>query len=290
MSKRKLVAMNVTDIPAKKPRLEGNNSEIHLQFLGGQNSDIAVISLNRPEVKNALNQRMVQTLLQTVTDLHHRPGLRVVILRSHTKGIFCAGADLKERQSMSPDEVLVFLHTLRAAVRALEELPVPVLAALDGSALGGGLELALGCDLRVGAGGAWLGLPEVRLGVIPGAGGTQRLGRLVGSARARDMVLTARCLGAEEAHTWGLLNYCVEQEEGGEAAYQRALLLAKDLLGSAPLALAMAKVALREGEGQELEDGLEVEAVCYHALLGTRDREEGLRAFREKRTPLFVGE
>ena len=148
---------------------------------------------------------------------------------------------------MEEEEVMEFLGDLKAVVTSLEELPVPVVAALDGAALGGGLELALGCDLRVAAQGVPLGLPEVLLGVIPGCGGTQRLARLVGVGRAAQIVYTGRPVLAQEAERWGLVNYCVEQNQNGCAAYAHALDVARSMHATAPAALGMAKVALREG-------------------------------------------
>ena len=270
----------------KKIRLE-ELEEVEVEHLEG---GIVTISLNRPATRNALSRGLVARLRGVVEELREEEGLRVVILRSKVRGVFSSGADLKERSTMAEEEVVAFLGELRALVAAVEELPVAVVAALDGSALGGGLELVLGCDLRVAARGALLGLPEVRRGVVPGAGGTQRLARLVGGGRASQLVLTGAPVPAEEAERWGLVNYCVEQEQGGAAAYTRALALARDMAGAAPLAVAVAKVALREGpEAGGLEEGLAVELACYSSLLHTRDRREGVQAFLQKRQPVFLG-
>ena len=191
---------------------------------------------------------------------------------------------------MDEQEVMEFLGALKAVVAGLEELPVPVVAALDGAALGGGLELALGCDLRVAAQGVPLSLPEVLVGVIPGCGGTQRLARLVGVGRAAQIVYTGRPVLAEDAERWGLVNYCVQQNQSGSAAYAHALDVARLMHATAPVALGLAKVAVREGARMSrLEEGLEVEETCYQALLHTSDRREGLEAFLAKRKPMFLG-
>ena len=264
--------------------------EVEVEHLTGENEGTATITLNRGRARNALNRQMVCKLRRILGDLGKNSGLKAVVIKSGASGIFCAGADLKERIGMEEEEVMEFLGDLKAVVTSLEELPVPVVAALDGAALGGGLELALGCDLRVAAHGVPLGLPEVLLGVIPGCGGTQRLARLVGVGRAAQIVYTGRPVLAQEAEKWGLVNYCVEQNQSGCAAYARALDVARSMHATAPVALGMAKVAMREGARMgRLEEGLEVEEACYQALLHTRDRREGLEAFLGKRKPVFLG-
>ena len=264
--------------------------EVEVEHLTGENEGTATITLNRGRARNALNRQMVCKLRRILGDLGKNSGLKAVVIKSGASGIFCAGADLKERIGMEEEEVMEFLGELKAVVTSLEELPVPVVAALDGAALGGGLELALGCDLRVAAHGVPLGLPEVLLGVIPGCGGTQRLARLVGVGRAAQIVYTGRPVLAQEAEKWGLVNYCVEQNQSGCAAYARALDVARSMHATAPAALGMAKVAMREGARMgRLEEGLEVEEACYQALLHTRDRREGLEAFLGKRKPVFLG-
>ena len=264
--------------------------EVEVEHLTGENLGTVTITLNRGRARNALNRQMVAKLQQILGDLAKEAGLRAVVLRSGVSGVFCAGADLKERRGMEEQEVIQFLRDLKNVVSSLEELPVPVVAAMDGAALGGGLELALGCDLRVAAQGVPLGLPEVLLGVIPGCGGTQRLARLIGVGRAAQMVFTGKPVLAEEAERWGLVNYCVEQNQSGSAAYDQALCVARMMFATAPVALGMAKVALREGAKLgRLDEALQVEEACYQALLHTRDRMEGLEAFLAKRKPAFLG-
>ena len=212
--------------------------------------------------------------------------LRVVVLRGAGQKAFCAGADLKERARMADAEVAAFHHGLKALLTGLEALPQPVVAALNGAALGGGLELALACDLRVAADGIELGLPEVALGIIPGAGGTQRLPRLVGVARAKDLVLTARRVGAAEALAMGLVSAVVPPERLDE----EALALAARVARNAPVSLRQAKRAIDRGLHLSLHDGLDLENQLYQACLPTKDRQEALRAFAEKRPPVFTGE
>ena len=285
LGKRKGAVMEVEE-EGKKMRVE----EVEVEHLTGENAGTATITLNRDKARNALSRQMVSKLQQILENLGKDAALKAVVLKSGVGGIFCAGADLKERSGMDEQEVMEFLGALKAVVAGLEELPVPVVAALDGAALGGGLELALGCDLRVAAQGVPLSLPEVLVGVIPGCGGTQRLARLVGVGRAAQIVYTGRPVLAEDAERWGLVNYCVQQNQSGSAAYAHALDVARLIHATAPVALGLAKVAVREGARMSrLEEGLEVEETCYQALLHTSDRREGLEAFLAKRKPMFLG-
>ena len=285
LGKRKGAVMEVEE-EGKKMRVE----EVEVEHLTGENAGTATITLNRGKARNALSRQMVSKLQQILENLGKDAALKAVVLKSGVGGIFCAGADLKERSGMDEQEVMEFLGALKAVVAGLEELPVPVVAALDGAALGGGLELALGCDLRVAAQGVPLSLPEVLVGVIPGCGGTQRLARLVGVGRAAQIVYTGRPVLAEDAERWGLVNYCVQQNQSGSAAYAHALDVARLIHATAPVALGLAKVAVREGARMSrLEEGLEVEETCYQALLHTSDRREGLEAFLAKRKPMFLG-
>lgn len=198
---------------------------------------------------------------------------------------------------MSEPEVVEFLAKLRKLVGKLADFPVPTIAVLQGSALGGGLELALACDFRVGGsvGGiaendkTKIGFPETHLGIIPGAGGTQRAPRLIGLSRAKELVYTGKLLNTKEAHEWGIIDHLADGEEDGEEAIKRALRLAQSMTRSAPLALASAKKAMTIGADLELEKALDWEESCYEVLLPTQDRREALVAFAEKRKPKFVG-
>lgn len=231
---------------------------------------------------------MLQEFRQCLDGVQFDKGARVLVLRSSTSGVFCAGADLVERRSMSKAQVDKFLLDLRAALAVLENLPLPTLAAIDGPALGGGLELALACDLRVaGHAVTKIGLPETRLGIIPGAGGTQRLTRLLGLAKAKRLIFTARTLDAAEALGIGLVDYV---SAPGVSAVDKALEVASDIAQNAPLALRAAKQAISRAPELSLDSGLDFERASYEPLLHSRDRVEALDAFREKRKPVFRGE
>ncbi|KAI0772014.1 ClpP/crotonase [Trametes elegans] len=277
------------------------SAEAYLEPVQGR-PGITSLLLNRPKTKNAISLRMLKARTRFAqheppTDKEFQECLdrvqfdkdtRVLIVRSSTLGSFCAGADLVERAGMSKAQVDKFLIDLRRALGTLEGLPVPTLAAIDGPALGGGLELGLACDLRVaGHAVTKIGLPEVKLGIIPGAGGTQRLTRLLGLAKAKDLIFTARVLTAAEAHQIGVIDYVSEPES---TAYDKALEVAEKMSANAPLALKAAKQAISRVPELGLESGLDFERASYEPLLHTKDRLEALQAFKEKRTPVFKGE
>lgn len=244
----------------------------------------AWITLNRPDAANALSRALVNELDAAVTALAGDPSLRAVVVTGAGK-TFCAGADLKERREMTPDEVRVFLDDLGNTLNALSALPCPAIAALNGAAFGGGLELALACDIRIAVEGAAMGLVEARLGIIPGAGGTQRLSRLVGVARAKELILTGRRIDAGIARELGLLARVVPAPDLEAATAD----LVDEIAACAPLAVAQAKAAIDGGISLSLPGGLALEKRCYEVVLGSADRTEGLRAFAEKRRPVFEG-
>ncbi|KAF9453003.1 ClpP/crotonase [Macrolepiota fuliginosa MF-IS2] len=249
---------------------------------------IVSLALNRPQAKNAISIALLQQLRECLEEAHFDKDIRVLILKSTTVGSFCAGADLAERREMTQPQVDKFLTDLRGALGKLEALPIPTIAAIDGPALGGGLELSLACDLRVaGSEVTKIGLPETGLGIIPGAGGTQRATRVLGISRAKDLIFTARSLTAQEALEWGLVSYV---SDPGTSAFDRALVLAQSIAKNAPLALRAAKQAVSRSEDLALETGLDFERASYETLLPTKDRMEALQAFREKRRPVFRGE
>ncbi|KAH0839961.1 ClpP/crotonase-like domain-containing protein [Lanmaoa asiatica] len=252
------------------------------------NPSIACLFLNRPQSKNAISMRMLQELHECLDTVKFDKSVRALIIRSTTPGSFCAGADLIERRTMTLTQVNKFLVDLRSALSELESLPMPTIAAIDGPALGGGLELSFACDLRVaGHDVTKIGLPEVRLGIIPGAGGTQRAVRLLGLSKAKDLVFTARMLTAVEALEWGVVDYISTSPSSG---YDRALQLAQDIAENAPLALRAAKQALSRAVDLSLESGLDFERASYEPLLTSKDRTEALEAFKAKRPPVFRGE
>ncbi|ETW83780.1 hypothetical protein HETIRDRAFT_415527 [Heterobasidion irregulare TC 32-1] len=249
---------------------------------------ISALLFNRPQSKNAISLRLLKELTECLEEAHFDNNIRVLVVGSTTPGSFCAGADLIERRSMSELQVNKFLKDLRNALNRLENLPVPTIAAIDGPALGGGLELALACDLRVaGHSVTKIGLPETKLGIIPGAGGTQRATRLLGLSKAKDLIFTGRSLDAKEAKEWGLVNYVSDE---GVSAIDRSLILAKEISANAPLALRSAKQAIFRAPELALESGLDFERAVYDPLLRSKDRIEALQAFREKRPPIFKGE
>ncbi|XP_014601419.1 PREDICTED: methylglutaconyl-CoA hydratase, mitochondrial isoform X2 [Polistes canadensis] len=171
----------------------------------------------------------------------------------------------------------------------IETIPIPVISAIDGIALGGGLELALATDIRIAASEAKLGLVETKLAIIPGAGGTQRLPRIVGSAIAKELIYAARVLNGQQARNISLVNEAVSQNKNGDAAYQAALLLAREILPNGPIGVKLAKEAISKGMEVSIKDGLEIEKACYNKVIDTEDRLEGLSAFTAKRVPIYKG-
>ncbi|KAK4874784.1 hypothetical protein RN001_014144 [Aquatica leii] len=191
---------------------------------------------------------------------------------------------------MTYEEVDEFVSYARATVTRLQHLPVPVIAALDGTALGGGLELALACDIRIAATNVKLGLVETRLAIIPGAGGTVRLPRLINPALAKELIYTARVFNGSDAKEMGVVNHVVEPNEEQNAAYLKSLEIAKEILANGPAAVRVAKLAINRGLEVDINAALAFEEAAYAQVIPTKDRIEGLRAFQEKRRPKYVGE
>ncbi|MCR8995708.1 enoyl-CoA hydratase-related protein [Brevibacillus laterosporus] len=247
---------------------------------------VGILTIQRPEVYNCLNlvtlERLQRLLLEVSTDTD----IRVVIITGAGDKAFCSGADLKERKTMQQSQVQQYIRTIRDVFTQVERLSVPVIAAINGIAFGGGLELALACDLRVMSETAQTGLTETSLGIIPGAGGTQRLPRLIGKGRAKELILTARRIGAKEALEIGLVNQIVPANQVLEVS----LSLAQQIALNAPLALAQAKWAIDYGMEVDMATGLALESNAYQILVPTKDRLEGLAAFAEKRKPVYRGE
>jgi len=246
---------------------------------------IAIVTLNRPHAANALSKELLLDLHGVLKHIKDDQAIRVVILSGAGEKVFCAGADLKERIGMGEEEVLKAVRSIGEIVSEVEALPQPVIAALNGGAFGGGLELALACDLRIGALEAAFGLTETSLAIIPGAGGTQRLPRLIGIGKAKELIFSAKRISAEEATAIGLLEYAVPRAQ----VLEQALEIAKTMVKNAPLALIQAKVAINKGIETDLSTGLKIEELAYNALVCTEDRLEGLRAFAEKRPPQYKG-
>lgn len=242
------------------------------------------LTLSRPEAANALSRALVDELSAGVGAVQSDASVRAVVITGAGKS-FCAGADLKERLAMTADDTRAFLDELGGVLSTIAALPCPVIAAINGAAYGGGMELALACDLRVASDTAMMGLVEVRLGIIPGAGGTQRLARIIGVPRAKELIFTGRRIDARTAHGLGLLSTVVEGAELDEAVST----LVDEIAAGGPLAVAQAKAAIDGGFGLTVAGGLAQERRCYEVVLGSDDRNEGLRAFAEKRTPAFAG-
>jgi enoyl-CoA hydratase/carnithine racemase len=244
---------------------------------------IRVLTLDRPPV-NALGFELVEDLGRAAESLRKDEAARCLIVRSSQRH-FCAGADLKERQAMSVDEVRSFVTMLSSAVSAIATLPIPSIAAIRGAAVGGGCELALACDLRVVAEDAAMGLRETALAILPGAGGTQRLSRIAGLARAKRWIFTAKAYSAAEALADGVADKVVAPERLDAEARR----LAEAIAANGPVAVRQAKKAIEGGFDLPIAEALAYEWECYQAVLATDDRIEALRAFSEKRPPRFKG-
>jgi len=246
----------------------------------------AIVTIDRPDQRNALSRETVLELGRAGKELGADDSVRVVVLTGAGDKAFCAGADLKERVAMSDDDVREMLSLYASELAWLEGSPFPVVAALNGAALGGGLELALTCDLRVAAAHAVLGLPETSLGIIPAAGGTQRLPRIVGYAKALELVLLGTRLDANQALGIGLVNRVTP---AGASVVDDALAWISPIALGAPIAQRQALAAVRAAREKPLREGLELERRAYDACLTSEDRREALRAFTEKRKPIFRG-
>jgi enoyl-CoA hydratase/carnithine racemase len=246
------------------------------QFLTVEVADgLAVVQLNRPPM-NALNRQFQEELLTVARDLNRNGDVRAVVVHGGPK-VFAAGADIKEMSELSYSDMVLRIKSLQAGIGAFADIEVPTIAAITGYALGGGLELALSCDLRIAADSARLGLPESTLGLIPGGGGTQRLARLVGPAKAKDLIWSGRHVRADEALAIGLVDQVVAPDEVLEVAMQRA----RTLASGASLALRAAKAAIDSGLETGLKEGLAIEAALFAGLFATADREVGLTSFVE---------
>jgi enoyl-CoA hydratase/carnithine racemase len=244
---------------------------------------VRILTLDRPPV-NALGRELVADLTQALEQLHGDADARCLVVRSGGKH-FCAGADLKERKTMSIDDVRAFVPRLAGVCTALASLPFPSIAAVRGAAAGGGCELALACDLRLMAADASIGLRETALAIIPGAGGTQRLPRLVGLARAKRWIFTAEMHTAEAARADGVADGVVPADRLDDEARE----LAGSIAANGPVAIRLAKKALDRGADLPLAEALDLEWDCYRGVLETEDRLEALRAFAEKRPPRYQG-
>jgi enoyl-CoA hydratase len=246
---------------------------------------VAWVKIDRPGAMNALSGAVLTQLIEAWDELATDREVRLVAVTGAGDRAFSAGADLKERRSMTDVQTRARLDLIGRCVETLAALPRATVAAINGSAFGGGLELALACDFRIAVETALLALTEVRLGIVPGAGGTQRLPRLIGAARAKEMILLGRRVSALRALQLGLVHQVVPPDELDGAVDG----LAAELAGSAPISVAKAKEAIDRGLEVSLDEGLRLERAAYEVTLGTEDRREGLAAFAEKRPPRYQG-
>ncbi|HZU04919.1 MAG TPA: enoyl-CoA hydratase-related protein [Chloroflexota bacterium] len=246
---------------------------------------IATLTLNRPHVLNALDRHLAEALTRTLPALDRDPAVRVAILTGAGPRAFCSGADLKERATMSPEEVQAQRQRLIDATTALLRFEKPIIAAVNGVAVGGGLELMLGCDFAIAAEGARFGLPEVTLAIIPGDGGTQLLPRVVGQAKARELIFTGDIIDAAEALRLGLVSRVVPPADLLPTAREIAARIARN----GPVAVRQAKRALNMARETGFWSGWAYEQEAYQATIPTEDRLEALRAFAEKRPPRYTG-
>jgi len=245
----------------------------------------AWVTLNRPAVRNALSRDVNTRLQELVVELEADDEVRALVITGAGDHAFSAGADLKERRGVPAGEAGQYINAISGAINSWGELRKPTIAAMNGSAFGGGLELALACDFRILVEGAEVGLTEVRLGIMPGAGGTQRLPRLIGEARAKEMILLGRRISAARAFEIGLVNQVVPRAELIKAV--EALLV--ELAGCAPISVQQAKSAIERGHGRPIDEALEIERQLYDVTLFSEDRDEGLAAFAEGRPPRYQG-
>ena len=250
-----------------------------------EDAGIVTLRLNRPEVMNSLNFPLLYALRDQIESFRFRTDIRVVIITGSGAKAFCAGADLKERATLGPDKVKEYIYTIRNLFTTIEQLNKAVIAAVNGIALGGGTELALACDIRIASSTASMGLTETRLAIIPGAGGTQRLPRLVGKGKAKEMIFTGRRIDAQEALSIGLVNNVCEQT----ALLDECKNMAAMICETGPIAIEQAKYAINYGLETDIHTGLAIESNAYWVCIPTKDREEGLAAFKEKRKPVYKG-
>lgn len=247
--------------------------------------NVRVITLNRPQELNSLNSELLSELDSAMAAAAGDRQVKVIIITGAGKA-FAAGADISQMATMNAAEGKSFGAFGSAVFRRIETLGKPVIAAVNGYALGGGCELAMACDIRIGSSKAKVGQPETNLGITPGFSGTQRLARIVGMGRAKEMIFTGEPVDAMEAWRTGLFNKVVEPEE----LMDTAMAMAEKIAGKAPLALTYAKEAVNQGYEADLDTGIALEANLFGLCFSTRDQKEGMRAFLERRPPEFKGE
>jgi enoyl-CoA hydratase/carnithine racemase len=254
-------------------------------LLVDEKDGVIILTLNRPEVMNSFNFALLEALKDHMEKLRFRSDIRVVIITGTGEKAFCAGADLKERAKLSELQVKQFILTIRDLFTSIESLNKPVIAAVNGIALGGGTELALACDIRIASMNASMGLTETRLAIIPGAGGTQRLPRLIGRGKAKELIFTGRRVDAKEALEISLVNKVCEKDVLLDECRKMAAMICE----TGPIAIEQAKYAINHGLETDLHTGLAIESNAYWITIPSKDRMEGLAAFKEKRKPVYTG-
>ena len=255
-------------------------------LLAEEDAGILTLTLNRPDVMNSLNFLLLHALRDQIEAVRFRSDIRVVLITGSGQKAFCAGADLKERATLKPEQVKEFIFTIRNLFTSIEQLNKPVIAAVNGIALGGGTELALASDIRIASSNASMGLTETRLAIIPGAGGTQRLPRLVGKGKAKELIFTGKRIAAQEALKIGLVNQVCEPEDLLDECKKMADMICE----TGPIAIEQAKYAINYGMETDMHTGLAIESNAYWVCIPTEDRLEGLAAFKEKRKPVYKGQ
>jgi enoyl-CoA hydratase len=250
-----------------------------------ENGQVAVLTINRPKALNALNAETLEELLHALARVAADPAARVLLVTGGGDKAFIAGADIAAMQNMSALEARVFSEKGQRVMQAIEALPIPAIALVNGYALGGGCELAMSCDWIIASERAVFGQPEVNLGIPPGFGGTQRLARIVGRARALELVTTGRSVKAEEALRIGLVNDVVAAAQ----LMEKGLEMARMVAAKAPVAVRVAKQAVQRGLDMDLANGCVLETTLFAFAFGTDDRKEGMSAFLAKRAAKFEG-
>jgi enoyl-CoA hydratase/carnithine racemase len=288
-----MVSMGDGKEPVEKELVEGQGeacevTEEALESLCIDRRDdgIVIVTINRPERRNALDRPTLAAGRNLIRDIHYDKSARVLIVTGAGDKAFCAGADLKEREHMTMVEVRQYIRYIRDTFTEIEDLPIPVIAAINGVSMGGGTELALACDIRVIDPEAKMALNETSLGIIPGGGGTVRLPRLVGRGRAKDIILTARWVMAEEALNIGLVQRIAPKGQ----VLEHAIGIAQQIINNGPIAITQAKYVINRGLEVPLKEALQMESDAYEECIPTKDRVEALAAFKEKRKPEFKGE
>ncbi|MDQ0198301.1 enoyl-CoA hydratase-related protein [Neobacillus ginsengisoli] len=248
-------------------------------------NNIAYVTINRPDVLNCFDYETLKQLQEVVDSIELDSEVRVVIFTGAGEKAFSAGADLKERKTLTETQVRRNVKAIRDVFNSIASLPQPTIAAVNGYAFGGGFELMLACDFSVAVEEAMLGLTETSWAIIPGAGGTQRLPRLIGEAKAKELIFSARKIPTTVAYEWGILTRVVKKEKLMSSCEQ----FATEMMNNGPVALRQAKYAINQGINVDLQTGLAIESKAYELTIPTEDRLEALRAFSERRTPNFTG-